>query len=252
MLSDGHPPRPRSWPSGSQRSAPRRVEAAREDLGSATERGVGLIPGDPRDCAARAGEVDRRCLGLDPGADVERRALRDPLAPFLNARTKICWELPTVCSNVAHGTRAAPASEPPAMSERPAFWVGSMPAVGSLLTCCPLPGSPSRSAAAVAPAARTPAAARITARRASRPAARDRRPSPPGSLLTIGSVTSSSSAVLERRLLGRRRLVARRCWRSRTLAMPGNTARATLQTGRPSVGKTDDEPRPGWVTSARS
>src|SRR5690242_14807597 len=41
--------------------------------------------------------------------------------PFLNARTKICCELPDFCSNVAHGTRGPPAaSEPPTTSDSPA------------------------------------------------------------------------------------------------------------------------------------
>src|SRR3954447_5225583 len=41
--------------------------------------------------------------------------------PFLNARTKICCEVPVFCSNVAQGTFGAPGtSEPPTTSETPA------------------------------------------------------------------------------------------------------------------------------------
>ena len=61
--------------------------------------------------------------------------------PFLNARTKMRWASPAFCSKVAHGTRGPPAaSEPPTTSETPAFWLGSMPAAGSLLTCEPSDG----------------------------------------------------------------------------------------------------------------
>jgi len=63
--------------------------------------------------------------------------------PFLNARTKICCELPDCCSNDPHGMRGPlTASDPPTTSEAPAFWLGSIPAAGSLLTCEPSAGRP--------------------------------------------------------------------------------------------------------------
>ena len=63
--------------------------------------------------------------------------------PFLNARTKICCELPDCCSNVPQGTRGPlRASEPPTTSDTPAFWLGSIPLAGSLLTCEPSAGRP--------------------------------------------------------------------------------------------------------------
>jgi hypothetical protein len=76
-------------------------------------------------------------------------------APFWNARTKMSWALPACCSNVAQGTRAAPASEPPVTSETPAFWLGSMPAAGSSLTWAPFDGSPMNAADAAEAAAST-------------------------------------------------------------------------------------------------
>ena len=53
-------------------------------------------------------------------------------APFLNARTKICWlGWPVFCSNVAQGTFTPPAaSEPPTTSETPAGCRETMPAAG--------------------------------------------------------------------------------------------------------------------------
>src|SRR5581483_3744401 len=55
--------------------------------------------------------------------------------PPLNDRTKICWLAPAFCSNVAHGTRAEPATRlPPTTSEMPASCAGSIPFAGSLLT----------------------------------------------------------------------------------------------------------------------
>ena len=49
--------------------------------------------------------------------------------PFLNARTKICCELPDFCSNVAHGTRGpSAASEPPTTSDTPGVLVRIDPA----------------------------------------------------------------------------------------------------------------------------
>src|SRR3954452_4390987 len=70
--------------------------------------------------------------------------------PFLNARTKICCEVPVFCSNVAQGTFGAPGtSEPPTTSETPASWLGSMPTAGSLLTWLPSAGRPTTAADAV-------------------------------------------------------------------------------------------------------
>src|SRR5438132_10242051 len=82
-------------------------------------------------------------------------------APFLKARTKICWLSPVFCSNVAHGTWTLPAvSVPPATSETPAFWFGSIALATSLFTCEPLAGSGRKAARAAGPASSTPTAAR--------------------------------------------------------------------------------------------
>src|SRR5438552_2728106 len=64
-------------------------------------------------------------------------------APFLNARTKICCSpSATFCSNVAYGTGTFPAvTAPPATSETPASWFGSIALARSLFTCEPLAGS---------------------------------------------------------------------------------------------------------------
>src|SRR5580765_3815982 len=68
-------------------------------------------------------------------------------APFLKARTKICWESPSFCSNVAHGTAGFPATTvPPAASTRPASWPGSIWFAGSSFTWAPLAGSDTKAA----------------------------------------------------------------------------------------------------------
>src|SRR5437870_11251524 len=68
-------------------------------------------------------------------------------APFLKARTKICWDLPAFCSKVAQGIWTLPATTvPPATSTRPASWFGSIAFAGSSLTGAPLDGSDTRAA----------------------------------------------------------------------------------------------------------
>jgi len=70
-------------------------------------------------------------------------------APFLNARTKICCQRPTFCSNVAHGIWTLPATTvPPATSTRPASWLGSIEFVGSSFTWAPFGGSDTKAAEA--------------------------------------------------------------------------------------------------------
>src|SRR5262249_8896437 len=58
---------------GGQPEIGRRVEPAGEDVRRPPEGRVRLVPGDPRDRAARAGEVDRRRFGVLGRIDVERR-----------------------------------------------------------------------------------------------------------------------------------------------------------------------------------
>src|SRR5207245_1297399 len=70
-------------------------------------------------------------------------------APFLTARTKICCELPSRCSKVAHGTWTLPATTvPPATSTRPASWFGSIEFSGSSFTWAPFAGSDTKAAEA--------------------------------------------------------------------------------------------------------
>ena len=84
--------------------------------------------------------------------------------PFLKARTKMSCALPDLCSNVAHGSRAAPAREPPVTSDTPALWAGSIPAAGSALTWVPFAGRATNAAYPVAAAPRTAAAATAATR----------------------------------------------------------------------------------------
>src|SRR5207247_1700923 len=68
-------------------------------------------------------------------------------APFLKARTKICWESPSFCSNVAQGTWTLPATTvPPATSTRPASSFGSIEFAASSLTWAPFDGSDTKAA----------------------------------------------------------------------------------------------------------
>src|SRR5438093_5683879 len=93
-------------------------------------------------------------------------------APFLNARTKICCSpSATFCSNVAHGTGTLPAvTAPPATSETPASWFGSIALARSLFTCEPLAGSGRKAARAAGAASSAARAARPAIVRRRRPA----------------------------------------------------------------------------------
>src|SRR5439155_12043973 len=162
MLSDGRwlPPE-RSCPEGSQRFAPALKRLAKMFVGGpkaafgsyqATHGTVRPAPAKSID-GASASAVGS--MLSDAGKPWVTQA------PFLNARTKICWLSRLFCSNVAHGTWTLPAvSVPPATSETPASWFGSIALATSLFTCEPLAGSGRKAARAAGPASSTPTAAR--------------------------------------------------------------------------------------------
>src|SRR4051794_18468968 len=121
MFSEGTPrPAVRSWPSGTHAFAAALKRLAkmlffapgRFELGSyhAVHGTLRPVPAKSIDGASASWLAwmlsDRPC--------VTQR-------PFLNARTKICCDVPVFCSNAAHGTFGAPGtSEPPTTSETPA------------------------------------------------------------------------------------------------------------------------------------
>src|SRR6058998_2647626 len=162
MLSDGRwlPPE-RSCPEGSQRFAP------------ALKRLAKMLVGHPR-AATGSYQATHGTVRPAPAKSIDGASasavgsmLSDAgkpwvtQAPFLNARTKICWLSRLFCSNVAHGTWTLPAvSVPPATSETPASWFGSIALATSLFTCEPLAGSGRKAARAAGPANSTPTAAR--------------------------------------------------------------------------------------------
>src|SRR5213596_4259319 len=121
MLSDGmSAPSERSWPDGSHRFAPALKRLAKMFVGSpkwklgsyhATHGTVRPAPAKSID-GASASTVG--AMLSDAG---------EPWVthwPFLKARTKICCDRPSFCSNVAHGTGTSPAViAPPTTSETP-------------------------------------------------------------------------------------------------------------------------------------
>src|SRR5438034_3994055 len=151
MLSDGIPaPSARSGPDGSHRFAPALKRLAKIFVGSpkwtfgsyqATQGTVRPAPAKSID-GASASTVGS--MLSDAGEPCVTHA------PFLKARTKICWESPIFCSNVAQGTWTLPATTvPPATSTRPASCFGSMEFAASSLTWAPLDGSDTKAADAV-------------------------------------------------------------------------------------------------------
>src|SRR5205814_7934600 len=125
-------PPDRSWPDGSHRVAPALTRLAKIFVGSpkwrfgsyhATQGTVRPAPAKSID-GASASTVGS--MLSDAGEPCVTQA------PFLKARTKICCELPSRCSKVAHGTWTLPATTvPPATSTRPASWFGSIEFGGS-------------------------------------------------------------------------------------------------------------------------
>src|SRR2546425_11600205 len=102
MLSDGTcAPSARSWPDGSHRFAPALKRLAKMFVGSprcalgsyqATQGGARPAPAESVD-GASASAVESML------SDAGKPSVTQ--APFLNARTNICCDLPTFCSNVA-------------------------------------------------------------------------------------------------------------------------------------------------------
>src|SRR5581483_6181488 len=148
MFSEGTPAPPaRSWPDGSQRFAPALKRLAKTLVGSpkwpfgsyhATQGTVRPAPAKSID-GASASTVGS--MFKDAGEPCVTHA------PFLKARTKTCCDLPTFCSNVAHGTALLPATTvPPATSTRPALWFGSMAFAASSFTGAALDGSDTNAA----------------------------------------------------------------------------------------------------------
>src|SRR5262245_33650664 len=104
-------------------------------------------------------------------------------APFLKARTKICWESPSFCSNVAQGTAGFPATTvPPAASTRPASWSGSIWFAGSSFTWPPLAGRDRKAADA---GEDRPPASRVARPRAQMVRFIERPPLPSGSRTAV-------------------------------------------------------------------
>src|SRR5436309_413850 len=148
MLSDGmRRPSTRSWPDGSHAFAPALKRLAKMFVGSpkwkfgsyhATQGTVRPAPAKSID-GASASTVGS--MLSDSGEPCVTHA------PFLKARTKICWESPIFCSNVAQGTWTLPATKvPPATSTRPASCFRSMEFAASSLTWAPLDGSDTKAA----------------------------------------------------------------------------------------------------------
>src|SRR5437016_6408649 len=178
MLSDGTcAPSARSWPDGSQRFAPALKRLAKMFVGRAVHT-IGLPPvhtppWPPRllfgSYHATHGTVRPAPAKSIDGASASTvgSMLSDAGEPwvthwpFLKARTKICCDRPTFCSNVAHGTWTLPAvTAPPATSETPASWFGSIPLARSSFTCEPFAGSGRKPACATEAASSVPTAAR--------------------------------------------------------------------------------------------
>src|SRR5438132_9435201 len=164
MLSDGTcAPSARSWPDGSQRFAPALKRLAKMFVGRAVHT-IGLPPvhtppWPPRllfgSYHATHGTVRPAPAKSIDGASASTvgSMLSDAGEPwvthwpFLTARTKICWESASFCSNVAQGTWTLPATTvPPATSTRPASCFVSMEFAASSLTCAPLDGSDTKAA----------------------------------------------------------------------------------------------------------
>src|SRR3989454_5590274 len=161
MLRDGMWPGPLPWPEGSQ------------TLAAALKRLAKMFVGHPK-AALGSYHVTHGTVRPVPAKSIDGASasavesmLRDAgkpwvtQAPFLKARTKICWLSRLFCSKVAHGTWTLPAvTAPPATSETPASWFGSIALARSLFTCEPLAGSGRKPARVAGAASSTDRAAR--------------------------------------------------------------------------------------------
>src|SRR5438094_2241981 len=167
MLSDGmSAPSERSWPDGSHRFAPALKRLAKMFVGSpkwklgsyhATHGTVRPAPAKSIDGASASTVGSMLSDAGEPWVTHW---------PFLKARTKICCDRPTFCSNVAQGTALLPATTvPPAASTRPASWLGSIILAGSSFSW---PPRARRAPDAAQVAASTPASS-VTRRRMRNP-----------------------------------------------------------------------------------
>src|SRR5262245_61381034 len=124
MLSDGTcAPSARSCPDGNHRFAPALKRLAKMFVGLGSPKWLfgsyhatqGTVRPAPAKSIDGASASTVGSMFKDAGEPCVTHA------PFLKARTKICWDLPSFCSNVAHGTALFPATTvPPATSTRPA------------------------------------------------------------------------------------------------------------------------------------
>src|SRR5437016_12156934 len=171
MLSEGRWSGPRPWPEGSQRLAAALKRLAKMFVGqpAAALGSYHATHGTVRPAPAKSIDGASASSVWSMLSDAGNPCVTQ--APFLNARTKICCSpSATFCSNVAHGTSSLPAvTAPPATSETPASWFGSIALARSLFTCEPLAGSGRK-------AARAAGAASTAARAARPPIVRRRRP----------------------------------------------------------------------------
>src|SRR5436309_3674981 len=170
MLSDGRwlPPE-RSCPEGSQRFAPALKRLAKMFVGgpNAAFGSYQATHGTVRPAPAKSIDGASASAVGSMLSDAGKPWVTQ--APFLKARTKICWLSRLFCSKVAHGTWTLPAvTAPPATSETPASWFGSIALARSLFTCEPLAGSgrkPARVAGAASSTDRAPRPAIVRRRR---------------------------------------------------------------------------------------
>src|SRR5213594_3747916 len=148
MLSDGIPaPSDRSWPDGSHRFAPALKRLAKMFVGSPKWKlgSYHATQGTVR--PARAKSIDGASASTLGSMLSDAGEPWVTHAPFLKARTKICWESPSFCSNVAQGIWTLPATTvPPATSTRPASCFVSIELAASSLTWAPLDGSDTKAA----------------------------------------------------------------------------------------------------------
>src|SRR5262249_35557365 len=190
MLSDGTcAPSARSWPDGSQWFAPALKRLAEMFVGASAQWSKVVQTLDPKlrfgSYHATHGTVRPAPAKSIDGASAS--AVGSMLSdagepwvthwPFLKARTKICCDRPTFCSNVAQGTALLPATTvPPATSTRPASWLGSIMLAESSFTW---PPRDTRAPDAGQVAASTPASS-VTRRRMRNPRLISRAPLPSG------------------------------------------------------------------------
>src|SRR5262245_9077371 len=133
MLSDGTcAPPARSWPEGSQRFEPELKRLAKMFVFPPVKWSLGsyhATHGTARSAPAKSIAGSSASFVGSRLSDAGNPCVTH--LPLLNARTKICCEVPAFCSKVAHGTRCLPATRlPPTTSEMPASCAGSIPFAG--------------------------------------------------------------------------------------------------------------------------